>query len=230
MPKDTEDILESGEVDLPGQPDSQTGSEPSPITQQIEVVSKKLGELEAQLRAFQSDKDKGVAKVAKEMAGWKERLARYEELKAQNLTSDDAAFRMEVEQLLTEWRSEKTQPASNVDTGGTQKPQQTTDAVTSAVLKSLGLDPNLPEVVNVLRDHNSVADQVAAFAALAQKKATQVVANPATALSGSSGGAVGGDDIESLTRKVLQLQQNPVENMKELRAATVRLEQELKKK
>ena len=74
-----------GDGGSPSQPSSQATSRPSPIdVGALESALQEIKALKGEVNALKSDKDKGVARVAKEVQGLSEQFKRYEQLRSKD--------------------------------------------------------------------------------------------------------------------------------------------------
>lgn len=221
----------SGVDGLPSSPASTGQASGSPGGVTLEAALKDLNDLKATVRSLQSDKDKGVAKVAKEVKSLAEQFERYEKLKAKGYDTEEITRQFELDAILAERSQASQSQVSQTQPGGSV--QSVTGVGTDdIILKSLSIDPNSAEVTAILRAHPEDAPaRLSAYAGLLQKRATDQArpANPAQVMSGGGGMGVP-DEMGALTAKLKQLQANPSANMKEIKAVGARLEQLIKQK
>lgn len=170
---------------------------------------KRLNEIDGLVRSLQSGKDKGVKKLTDEVDSLKEQLARYEKLRSKGLDPEEAAYRMEVEQLLAERRGGRASTPVPAQGGG-GSPTQPAVIDHTALLDNLGLDPNSPEVLAIVRAGGDLSQQVIAFGNLAaQKRAKpQPQPNPAQQVPTGGGLPTGSVTSDSLMRKYQELTKN----------------------
>lgn len=150
----------------------------------LEATLDKL--LDQKLKARQSEKDKRFAKqegetreIKTEIDQLKDRLARMDQLTAAGLTRDQALTQMEGEELLANLRAQANQRAAPLPAGNELE----------TFLQEIGLDPNLPEVLEVLRSEQSPLKQASKLTMLAEKrKAEKPIAGvtPAQVISGNA--------------------------------------------
>ena len=144
-------------------------------------------------RSTQSVKDKRIAKLQGDVD---KALARYDELLKEGLTPARARRELALDQLLEAQSSAdgSVVPASPVT--GTHQTQAVFDH--TALLATLGLDPNSPEVLGVVREGGDAASQVLKYANLAASKVkTQTAPNPAQQVP------IGGGSSASVTTDAL---------------------------
>ena len=75
----------------------------------------------------------------------------------------------------------------------------------------------------ILRQGGTTAEQIAKLGILGIGKARQVEPNPAAVMSVGGGQAIVSDDVESLTDKLLKLQQEPSKNIREIAKVSAEL-------
>jgi len=188
-----------------------------------EAVLKRLNELDGLVRSLQSGKDKGVKRLTDEVDSLKEQLERYEKLRSKGLDPEDAQYRMEMEQLLAERRRTKEStsvPAQGV-VGATPKPASVDH---TALLTSLGLDPNSADVLNVIRTTDDYTAQVANFAALAAQKKSKPAPAPNPAQQVPVGG---GSSVTVTTDSLFKEYREQVKGLQGERNAKARYELKL---
>ena len=206
----------------------ETPTTPSPVSQDaLEAALKRISDLEAQQRATQSDKDKGIVKVAKEVAEVKEQFARYEEYR-KRFEPEEAVRQMQLDAILAE--RYPVQPGASSTTPPPGSGQVAASEVQAALLTQLGLDPNSADVVTVLRETNDFATQVARFAGLAQKARQAPAPNPAAVQVTGSGANASGEDVDTLTARLSALQNEPSKNINEIKKVSAQLRELLPKK
>ena len=184
----------------PGVSGSSGGQPSSPVDgSAFEAVLKKLNELDSQVRAFQSGKDKGIAKLSKEFDNLSEQFARYEQYRQKGLTPEQASREIQLDDLLAERRSAVSQapPAAPANLGGNQAQGPDTDSVVESFLKVAGLDANSADVVQILRGSADPIAQIGKLSALAEQRKAQaaVPPNPAAVLPGGGGQSVPEPDL-----------------------------------
>ena len=172
----------AGPVTPPGESQPSQGSE---IT--LESLSAKLDALEQQFGNRQSAKDKGVeaakadaAAARSEVSALQEQLARYDQLKEGGMTSEDAQFRMRMENFMTSMAG----PSGIEQPPGAAPLQVAPSSEAQAVLSATGLSPEDPEVTAIL---GQPGDPTTALVHLANRR--KVNPNPATIMPGGGGPA-----------------------------------------
>ena len=186
----------------------------------IADVLRELTDVKSQVRALQGNKDKGIAKVAKRLDDFEERLAEFNELKAQGLSDKVAMKLMRLDNLSDRDSVTENEPAVVVDKGGNLNHNSNVD--TDALLRAAGIEPNDPEVTQLYRQGKTGVLDIAQF--IVDRKARAAAQpNPAQVLPGGGGQSLsGGDELAELTEQLARLQRNPSQNMAEIRKLSER--------
>lgn len=176
----------------------------SQATPDLEAVLKRMSDLEAQLRAQQSGKDKGVFKLEKKVD---ELLDRYEQYR-QEMTPAKARREIQLDALLEQSGGEpvpsSTQPAPGSAPAGETRPE------VGVVLTELGLDANDPQVLEAIRLPYGKREAQLTKLALLRNQAP----NPATVQNTGGGAAVAaGDDLEAIEKKLAAMKSLPAYRM-----------------
>lgn len=214
-----------GDVGLPTQPASPAS--PQAISGlDAEALRKALGPMidEAVSRRAQSDKDKRIGKLESKVTDFESQLARFNELKA-DLGNEKLALRfMKLEDQglnpsaeLVEANASQKQPAQ---AGGGAE----TEKLTQALIGTLGLDANDPEVTEALRKDDFAA-QVSLMVAISEKrkKAQGGVPNPAQTMPTGGGSPILTDDKETIAAELLRLSLDPSRNYKRIQELNAKL-------
>lgn len=193
---------------VPNKPSSPAG-EPT-----LADVLKSVSELTAQVRALQGNKDKGIAKVAKRLDSFEERLAEFNALKAEGL-SDKVALRLMRQESLTDDYGAEAEPAAPVAKGGNLSNSANVD--TDALLIAAGIQPNDPDVTRLYREGKTSLADIAQF--IVERKArASAPPNPAQVLPGSGGQSLNSKpEIEEIAEELARLMKNPTANWKEIK-------------
>lgn len=139
-------------------------------------------------KATQSSKDKRFAKLEGESRETKTqidelrtRLARLDELTSAGLTRDQALYQMEGEELLANLRTQATRQGAPSQSAGENELE--------TFMQEIGLDPNAPEVLEILRAESNPLRQASKLTQLAAKRQSenQSNLNPAKMISGGGG-------------------------------------------
>ena len=204
-----------------GQGGSESSFDAKALQTLLEAQSKRLDEIDARSKALQSEKDRGVTKVQKQVDELKEKFAEVEKLKARGMSVDEAFEQIELkdsinlikEQLL----SQSAQPSTAGNGAGAV-------ADKAKVIAEYGLDGNDPEVIAELisKNFNSPLEAENAALKLAYRRAKPTPSSVAasTAVVGST------PQIQNegeLVNRLAQLQKEPTKN----RAAIKELEKKL---
>lgn len=191
-----------------GQPSS-PASEPT-----LADVLKIVTSLDAQVRALQGNKDKGIAKVAKRLDTFEERLAEFNALKAEGL-SEKVALRLMRQESLTEEPGIEPEPAAAVAKGGNLSNNPNVD--TDALLIAAGIQPNDPEVTRLYREGKTTLMDVAQFIVERKARAT-ATPNPAQVMPGTGGQSLNAQpELDEITTELARLMQNPSANAAQIR-------------
>lgn len=183
--------------------------------------------LEGQVRALQSDKDKGIAKVGKQVNDLAEQMEKYESYRERGLKPEQAVREMQIDALLAGQRDEGSTEFLPKEEGGTEPKVASADQ--KAILQRLGLQPNDPKVLEVLREKDNPIEQVASFAALALEKAkTQQAPTNEAQVMPSASGATSTETIDSLTEELNELmRESPGKHMKRITEIRAKLKEQL---
>lgn len=191
------------------QPSSPAG-EPS-----LADVLKIVTSLDAQVRALQGNKDKGIAKVSRRMDTVEELLAEFNALKAEGWT-EKQALRLMSRDELSDKPSIEPEPAATVAKGGNLSNSPNVD--TDALLTAAGIQPNDPEVTKLYREGKTSLVDIAQF--IVERKArASATPNPAQVLPGSGGQSLNAQpELDEITTELARLMQNPTANWNQIRA------------
>lgn len=191
-----------------GQPSS-PASEPT-----LADVLKIVTSLDAQVRALQGNKDKGIAKVSRRMDTVEELLAEFNALKAEGL-SEKVALRLMRQESLTEEPGIEPEPAAAVAKGGNLSNNPNVD--TDALLIAAGIQPNDPEVTKLYREGKTSLTDVAQFIVERKARAT-ATPNPAQVMPGTGGQSLNAQpELDEITTELARLMQNPSANAAQIR-------------
>ena len=145
-----------------------------------ELLVNRLVRAEGEINALKSGKDKGIAKVATELAETKTRVARILELSKSNLSADQIARELAIDELLQGGKITP-EPESKVETTVTPGTRPVVPEVkVESVAKMLGFEPNSAEFTEAVRLSNNPADQILSLATLAARRAEASKLNPAS--------------------------------------------------
>jgi hypothetical protein len=170
--------------------------------------------LDAQVRSLQGNKDKGIAKVAKRLDTFEERLAEFNALKAEGL-SEKVALRLMRQENLPDDPGIEPEPAAPVAKGGNLSNSANVD--TDALLIAAGIQPNDPDVTRLYREGKTSVVDVAQFIVERKGRATQQP-NPAQVMPGTGGQSLNTQpELEEITTELARLMQNPTANWNKIR-------------
>lgn len=217
-----ESNLPAGDVEQSTQPPS-AGAGVQPPSIDVEALAKALEPRLQQMveRQWQSGKDRRIHNLEEQVGDFKSVLDEFKAWKAKGLDDDDAIWRMQVSRAIPQ-PGQQAEPSGRTGGSDTSVPAPKVDA--QALLQAVGIDANDPEVTAILAKGG---DPSAEIVALAVKRKNPP--NPAAVMSTGGGGAVGGDNIDSLTEKLQKLILEPSKNMKEIKMVRAELAKHLPK-
>lgn len=200
-PVDGDDVPTSGTA---------TGQSGVSGSDDLEAVNRKVRELEGLVRQLQGDKDRGVQKALNEVTSMREQLNQYEKLRSKGLDVEAALDQMEIQQLLQERRTTRQSTGVPVQGGGGTPPQSATVDHTT-LLSQLGLDPNAPEVLNVVRSTSDPVMREATFRAMAALRGStpKPAPNPAQQVPMGGGTSVSERTIEDVEADLARIRNKP---------------------
>src|SRR3990167_3181581 len=177
-----------------------------------------LKELQGQVRALQSDKDRGVHEVKSQIKDLMKQFEWVKKAEARGLSPEEIEEQLELKAFLAERRRDASPDSSPDDAAGSRAQAASVDA--NAILSPLGLQANDPEVIAILREQDFTA-QLAKLAELSGNRKAQEQAkrtpNPAQVLPVGGGQSVQVEDLESLTAELEKEMGAPSPNMKRVR-------------
>lgn len=209
----------NGAVSTPSQPASEPSTQtPSAIDYQklAEALQPVIaGEV---TRNFQSGKDKRIAKLTGQVDEFAKRLERYFEYSGGGKVDPKALREMQIDELLGEQPAP--QNASAVTAGpkadGTANQPGTMDVET---LQALDLDPNSPEVTELLRRDAPMGDYIS----LLKRRKAKPAPTAAQVLSQPAGTVVTGETVDTLVEELNRLMPNPGKNMARIKEINAKL-------
>ena len=212
MDETTTDVVptEGGEQIAPQSDASPEGTEQGSPSEgsTIEVLSQQVIDLTGLVRALQSDKDRGVAKVQTQVDGLSEKLESYHRRREQGLTETEAQRAEVLDQIVSE-RIAPTPDRLTVsqDSVPAEQAPVTVEAYLSPILRLTGLDANDPEIIELLRTERDAAKRITAIGELAEARneAPKTQPNPAAQLAGGGGQAVEEGTLESVTEELKEV-------------------------
>ena len=170
----------------PGQPGANSAGE---VT--LAEVLQQVKELQGHIRSLQGEKDKAVNRVQTEVRTLAEQMARYEKYRARFNDPDEAVRQMQIDDLLAQDRAGAPQAQAPQQVQAGSRPTAAGVDYT-AILNSMGLDPNSPDVVRLMTENSSPVEVINGFASLKQRaeraQQQQAPVNPAP-LPGAGGAA-----------------------------------------
>lgn len=167
----TESDLQDGGQGKPNPTPSSANAQPSSTPADL---VKQLRALETQVKAMQSDKDRGISRVAKEFDAYKPVLDKVKSALGDKFDLSGVERDLEfdaMKQKINSLMGSDPQPDREVSSGSRSN-MAASDAV-STVLESLGLDFNDPEVVNVHITGVSEKDKISRLTKIAIARATK---------------------------------------------------------
>ena len=206
-------VVEPGATEPPAQPPSEPKTEPSAVDEEsLKAILEPLVQAEVERRT-QSVKDKRIAKQESRISSLEDTLAQLEELQAEGMSKKQAIQYVKMEELLDAQGKEVPTDAPPTD----EPAVQTTVAVDeglSAILKFTGLDSGEADVVAIIKANpNNELAQISAVTKLAEsRKQAQTTPGSAAAVLPSGGGAaVVSEDMDSLSKRLTELVDLPVQ-------------------
>ena len=217
-----ENVAAGGDAGQPASTPSPTPTTP-PSAVDVEALKKALRPVIAEevAKSDQSIKDKRIAKLQGSVDEFQSQLAKLKELMGDGLSERQALREMKLDEALA--RLGVTETAAPVASVSGNTAQPAVDETVSNFLVEAKLDTNSPEVTAILRQGGTTAEQIAKLGILGIGKARQVEPNPAAVMSVGGGQAIVSDDVESLTDKLLKLQQEPSKNIREIAKVSAEL-------
>jgi hypothetical protein len=206
-------------------PSAQAPSSPADAST-IELLVKRLDKLE---RGEQSNKDKGIAKVATDLKEMQARVDRILELSKSNSNSEHIARELAIDDLL---QSRSTASMSEVAPTPLQGKQEEAPVVSvEAVAKLLGLEPNSADYTEAIRTSDSAEKQILSLAALAARRAKASQLNPAPemVIQTETGIVPSKMDATKLTTRLAELNEKPsltkseIEERKTVKAELIKI-------
>lgn len=179
--------------------DQQNSSGQQGLEAALSQLTNRLDSIEKGFRTIQSDKDRGVASVKKEVGELKETLAQFEALKEKGFSTDEAVEQIELKRDIAELKK-LLQPAASASSPGTGASGQ---GDVGRVIAELGLDVNDPQVSLLLSQGLNPLQLGIKAAQLAQQKANAPRPTGAQAPA-TPGSAQANSDVDSLTREYKQ--------------------------
>ena len=189
-----------------------------------------LKELQGQVRALQSDKDRGVHEVKSQIKDLMKQFEWVKKAEARGLSPEEIEEQLELKALLAERRRGASPDSSSDDAAGSRA--QTANVDAKAILTGLGLEANDPQVVEALREQDFVA-QLAKLTEIAATKKTQAnkpSPNPAAIMPTSGGISVQGEDLDTNTAELEKALRQPSPDMKKVRELSAKQQALLPKK
>lgn len=200
-----ESVPTSGAQGVPTPDASPAGGQPTSAID-VKAIAEALRPIiqEEVARSGQSVKDKRIARLQDDVD---KALARYDELLREGLTPARAKRELALDQLL-EGRLDNSDGVAPTQQAVGSRPAQATPDHT-ALLSSLGLDPNSPEVLAVAREGGDYASQVGRFAALAAQRKAQPAPNPAQQVPVGGGTSVSDRTLEDVEADLVRIKKKP---------------------
>ncbi len=198
----------AGTVGQPNQSASAANGDQQLSSVDVKTLESLVKDLAGQVRALQSDKDRGVHKLDQKLNSLTETIKQYEKYRGK-YEPDEAQWRMQVDALLAQGQGIPQADVPSAGGGGT--PTQAAGVDTATLVKAVGLDANSPEVLAAIRDHqDNLFEQYAAITNLAVKRqaAQQTPPNSAQIMSAGGGQPVPSVTVDSLTAEYQNLTKN----------------------
>lgn len=211
-----------GDADLSSQQSStNTQALSSPVdAKTVELLVKRLSQAEGEINALKSGKDKGIARVANDLAKTQAEVDRILELSKSNLNSGQIARELAIDAML---QGSGNVPNTQVDSTvlPDKRPVEPSVSVElDAVIKRLGLDPGDKEIAAIYQKYpNDTLRQISEVVALDLKRqsSVQVEPNPAQLQNLGSGGKLPGKrDLDTIAAEIEELSKYPSKNRKKI--------------
>ncbi len=200
-------------AETPTQQGSTPAAQPSPVDEEsLKALVEPWIKSEVEKRV-DSYKDKRIAKLSTETKTLKESLAEVKALQAEGMSEKQAVQYIETQSFLDTQGKEVPTDAPPAD----ELAAQTTVAVDeglSAILKFTGLDSGEADVVAIIKANpNNELAQISAVTKLAEsrKEAQTTPGSAAAVLPSGVGASVGSEDIGSLSERLTELVDLPVQ-------------------
>ena len=205
-------VGEPGAVEPPAQPPSETPTEPSAVDEEsLKAILEPLVQAEVEKRT-QSVKDKRIAKQESRISGLEDTLAQYKELQAEGMSEKQIVQFMKVNELLASQGQEVPTDAPPEEEPAVQ-PTVAGEEYLSSVLQMSGLTDSDPDVIELLRKERDPFKRIAAIGELteARKQAQTTPARAGATLPSGVGEPVVSEDIGSLSERLNELVDLPVQ-------------------
>lgn len=169
----------------------------------IEALSRKLDSLQGIVSALQSDKDRRIPAIEKQLKAQAEQLESYYKRRESGMSHEDAMKADILDQIVAERLS-----GNDRDISQPKAPAEPTNVTIedylSPLLKLSGLDDNDAGVIEIVRKERDPRKQIRAIAELAEsrKQVQQTPPNPAAVLPSGGGQALEGETLESITAEL----------------------------
>lgn len=215
--------------DKPTQGKEPGASPPSSVPTAPEDVLNRISRLEARIASLQSGKDKGVNRVESLANELSERLDKYDQYLAKNMTPEQARRELAIDDLLAS-RGETRENLSPQDNPAGNRQPSAASVDERAILTQLGLDANDEAVIAILNDKKDAVERVAAFSNLAIERKTQAARQPTPGQAMPTGGGTSvPDELAGSTERLENILKNPhLHTQAELNEATQKLERLIK--
>jgi len=217
MDETTTDVVptEGGEQIAPQSDPSTTGAvQDSPGGEStIEALSQQVNQLTGMVRAFQSDEDRRIPTIERELKAQSEQLESYHKRRESGMTEQEAQRAEVLDQIVSERIS--TTPRNltvSQDTVPAEQMTVTVEDYLSPLLQLSGLDANDAAVIEIVRKERDPAKQMTAIVQLSEsrKQAQDTPAIPAAVMPSGGGQPVEGETVDSITKELNELYTMPV--------------------
>ena len=171
----------------------------------IEALSQQVKSLSGIVSALQSDKDRRIPAIERELKAQAEQLESYHERRNTGMSHEEAMRADVLDQIVNERIKSTPRNVTVAPAGVPAEPRKVTvEEYLSPLLRMSGLKDTDPAVIEIVRTESDPARQMTAIANLAEKrkKAQETPANPAAVMSSGGGEASEGDTLESITAEL----------------------------
>jgi len=227
MTDETKDAVpaEGGEPTKPKvDPSAEGGEQGSPgSASELEALSTIVKDLEGRVRALQSEKDRGVARVQKDLSEMKDELEKYYQLRHSGVSDEDARKSLILDEIIAERMGVPGQERA------APEPVMASDDSLKPALELAGLDANDPDVIKILRTTPQPEQQTRIMLlGLERKQAREKPPSPGAAMTTGGGSAVAGETLETVDAELTAALNEPVKDHKKIRELRVKHEELLK--
>ena len=202
---------EPGATEPPAQPPSEPPAEPSAVDEaSLKAILEPLVQAEVE-KIRQSVKDKRFSKHEDRIDSIEDTLAEFKELQADGMSEKQALQHMKVNEFLASQGQETIDSTPPPEEPAVQ-PTVAPDALLSSVLNLAGLDSTDADVIEIMRANpDNPATQAVAINQLVETRKQKPPLTPGAALPSGGGKAVESDTLDSLSKRLNELVDLPMQ-------------------